>query len=99
VDAPRRRAVLAVEVADADVAVAAPGQSGRSAVAVRAPVPTSQWASALLDDEDADSVVSAAVTALGAAAAGDEDAAFAVDEAAALELGWYAIQELPHLLG
>jgi hypothetical protein len=41
--------------------------------------------------------VSAAATALGAASVGDEDAAFAVDEADATELGWYAVQELPHL--
>ncbi|HEU5033772.1 MAG TPA: hypothetical protein VFT62_03335 [Mycobacteriales bacterium] len=99
VDAPRRRAVLAVDVADADVAVDQSGAAGRSAVVVGVPVPLTQWASALLDDEDAESVVSAAVTALGAAAAGDDDAAFALDEAAALELGWYAVQELPHLLG
>jgi hypothetical protein len=38
------------------------------------------------------------VRALPAAAAGDDDAAFALDDAAAVELGWYAVQELEILL-
>ena len=50
-----------------------------------------------VDVPDADVVVSAAATSLGAAAAGDGDAAFALDEADATELGWYAVQELAHL--
>jgi hypothetical protein len=94
-DAPRRRVVLAVDVPDLDVAVAA--ADGRSAVVVGAPMPVATWASALVDDEDAEAVVSAAVTALGAAAAGDDDAAFLLDEAAAQELAWYAAQELDRL--
>ena len=44
-------------------------------------------------------VISAAATALGGAAAGDPDASFAVDEAEATELGWYAVQEFDDLLG
>ena len=91
----RRRVVVAVDVPDADVAVL---DEPRGTVTVGAAVPTTAWASALVDDEEADVVVSAAATALGAAAAGDDDAAFAVDEADATELGWYAVQELPHLL-
>jgi len=94
-DARRLRVVVAVEVPDLDVAVDEAG--GRSAVVVGVPVPVSVWDSALVDDEDAESVVSAAVTALGAAAGGDDDALFALDEAASYELGWYAVQELPHL--
>lgn len=93
-DAPRRRVVLAADVADADVA---PGPA-RSEIVVGAAVPLSAWASALLDDDEAEAVVSAAVTALGAAAAGDDDAAFLLDEAGATEMGWYGVQELPHLL-
>lgn len=95
VEAPRRRVVLAVDVADLDVA---PGGTVRAAVTAAAPMPVAAWASALVDDEDAQSVVSAAVTSLGAAGAGDDDAAFAVAEAEATELGWWAVQELPHLL-
>jgi hypothetical protein len=42
--------------------------------------------------------VSGAVDALAAADAGDDDAAFAVDEAEGFELLWFAVQELPDLL-
>ena len=94
-DAPRLRVVVAADVADADIAV--DEVAGRSAVAVGTAVPVSTWASALVDAEDSESVVSAAVTALGAAAGGDDDALFALDEAASYELGWYAVQELPDL--
>ena len=97
VDAPRRRVVLAAEAPDLDV-VSQPG-AARSRVVVGVPLPASAWAAALVDDEDAEAVVSAAVTSLGAAAAGDDDAAFALDEAGATELAWYAVQELTHLFG
>ena len=93
---PRRRVVLAADVPDADVAFV---DDPRGTVAVGAAVPFAVWASAFVDDEEADVVVSAAATALGAAAAGDQDAAFAVDEADATELGWYGVQELSSLLG
>jgi hypothetical protein len=92
---PRRRCVLAADVPDADVATV---DSPRGIVTVGTAVPTRQWASLLIDDEEADVVVSAAASALGAAA-DDADAAFTVDEAEATELGWYAIQELAELLG
>jgi hypothetical protein len=91
---PRRRVVVAADVTDADVATL---DDPRGTVAVGVVVPRKVWASAFVDDEEADVVVSAAATALGAASVGDEDAAFAVDEADATELGWYAVQELPHL--
>lgn len=99
--APRRRVVVAAEVADADVAVVGGVVSGepRAAVAVGVPVEVSRWASALADDEEADGVVSVAASALARAELGDDDAKFAVDEADAYELGWYAVQELPQLLG
>jgi len=96
-DARRLRVVVAIEVPDSDVAIDEP--AGRAAVAVGAAAPVADWACALVDDEDAESVVSAAVTALGAAAGGDDDAQFALDEAASYELGWHAVQELPHLFG
>jgi hypothetical protein len=94
-DARRLRVVVAADIDDLDVAV--DEASGRSAVVVGGPVPLDRWASALVDEGDAESVVSAAVTALGAAAGGDDDALFALDEAASYELGWYAVQELPSL--
>ena len=93
--APRRRVVVAADVSDADIALL---DDPRGTVSVGGATPQSVWASALVDDEEADVVVSAAATALGGAAAGDADAAFAVDEADATELGWYAVQELAHLL-
>src|SRR5580692_6659490 len=43
--------------------------------------------------------VSAAVDALGAAEAGDDDAQFLVDGAEGHELMWYATQELPFVAG
>ncbi|MDQ1683673.1 MAG: hypothetical protein QOC82_410 [Frankiaceae bacterium] len=92
--APRRRVVLAAEVADADVAVLG---SPRAGVAVGVPVALSSWASALVDDEEADGVISVAASALSRAELGDEDAKFAVDEADAYELAWYAVQEIPSL--
>ena len=95
-EVPRRRVVLAVDVPDADVAVI---DEPRGAVSVGGATPRSAWASALIDDEEADVVISAAATALGGAAAGDEDASFAVDEADGTELGWYAVQELGDVLG
>ena len=92
---PRRRVVLAVDVPDADVALV---DEPRGAVSVGAATPRASWASALVDDEEADVVISAAATALGGADAGDDDASFAVDEADGTELSWYAVQELGNLL-
>jgi hypothetical protein len=89
--APRRRVVLAADVPDAE---ARPAADERAGVRLAAPVPLAQWASALVDDADASDTVAAGVAALDAAAAGDPDAEFALDEAAARELGWYAVQEL-----
>jgi hypothetical protein len=94
--APRRRVVIAADVDDA--AISFLPERGRAAVAVRTPTPLARWGSALVDDAGAEPVVVAAVGSLGAAAAGDDDAQFALDEAEAYELGWYAVQELRHLL-
>lgn len=92
---PRRRVVVAADVPDADVAVL---DEPRGTVAVGVPVQVSAWASALVDDEDADGVVSVAASALARAQLGDDDARFAVDEAEAYELAWYAVQELHTLV-
>jgi hypothetical protein len=93
--APRRRVVIAVDVADLDVAVGA--ELRASTVAVAVPVPVSAWVASFVDDDDSQAVVSAAATALPAADLGDDDAQFAVDEAEATELSWYAVQELTDL--
>jgi hypothetical protein len=94
-DAPRLRVVVAAEAPDPDVA---PTTGPRGEVAVAAELPVERWASALVDGADAEPLVAAAVRALPAAAAGDDDAAFVLDDAAAAELGWYAVQELEILL-
>jgi hypothetical protein len=93
--APRRRVVLAAEADDA--AVRPVPSRGRAVVTVSAPVPVARWASALIDDPGLDVVVNPAVAGLDAAARGDDDAQFALDEAQAHELGWYAVQELRYL--
>lgn len=95
-EAPRRRVVLAVDVPDA--AVLADATLGRSGVRVSGGIPLSQVAAVHVDDLDAVSTVGAAVDALPAADAGDDDAAFAVDETEGFELLWFAVQELPELL-
>lgn len=94
--APRRRVVLAVDLDDADATPFA--GADRSAVRLGVTIPRARWASALVDDDDAGVIVATAVANLARAAIGDDDALFALDEAAARELGWYAVQELPALL-
>jgi hypothetical protein len=96
-DAPRRRVVLAVDADDSDLEPVY-GGGDRATIRLQAAVPRPRWASALVDDEDAVVVVATAIANLARAAVGDEDARFALDEASAHELGWYAVQELPHLL-
>jgi hypothetical protein len=96
-DAPRRRVVLAVDADDTDLEPVHGGD--RATIGLHAAVPRSRWASALVDGEDAAVLVATAIANLARAALGDDDALFALDEVSAHELGWYAVQELPHLLG
>ena len=70
----------------------------RAAVRLSAAVPWSAVDSALVDDPSAADDVTAALAALVAADAGDEDAAFTVDAVEDHELGWYAVQELSALV-
>jgi hypothetical protein len=102
-DAPPRRVVLAVDLPEdavsyepGDAAMAAEGE--RALVRLGAPIPMRKVASGHVDDVVASPAVLAAVRALPAADAGDEDARFAVDGAEGHELMWYAVQELPYLL-
>jgi hypothetical protein len=92
----QRRVVLAVDIDDQ--LVRPDPRQGRSVVTLAGRLPLDRWASALIDDADAEPVVVAAVAALQPAAGGDDDAQFALDEAEARELGWYAVQELRDLL-
>lgn len=100
--APRRRVVLAAEVAD-DLVGWTPGDArladdDRALVEVSAAVPWQRIASGHVDDDAATPDIAAAVEALPAADAGDDDARFTVDGAEGHDLLWYATQELPHLL-
>lgn len=100
--APRRRVVLAAEVPDQSVSWARGDASldgdDRSLVEITAPVPWKRLASGHVDDPAAVPDVTAAVEALPAADAGDEEALFTVDGAEGHDLLWYATQELQHLL-
>jgi hypothetical protein len=101
-DAPTRRAVLAAEVPD-DIVTKESGDAvlaggDRARVSLASPIPTAKIVSGHVDDHEAVYDVRAALAALPAADAGDEDAQFTVDSAEGHELMWYATQELPHLL-
>jgi hypothetical protein len=94
--APPRRVVLAVEI-PADLVKLDAQDKEPARVLIAEAVPIKRLASAHVDDTEAGADVRAAVDALPAADAGDEDASFAVDGAEGHELGWYATQELPYL--
>jgi hypothetical protein len=98
-----RRVVLVVDLPDQAVAhepgdAALGDEEGRAAVRVAAPIPVQKIVSGHVDDPDAAADIRAAVEALPAAGAGDEDARFTVDGAEGHELMWYATQELSDLL-
>ena len=96
---PPRRLVLAADVPEVAVRVAAPGSDAepRSAVLVVAPLPLSVVVSAHVDEGEAEDDVRAAVAALADADAGDEDAQFTVDGADGHDLLWYDRTELAEL--
>jgi hypothetical protein len=100
--APPRRVVVAAELPEAVVDYA-PGDAAlgdedvRALVRLTAPVPVRKIAAGHVDDVIAGPAVRAALDALPAAEAGDEDARFVVDGAEGHELMWYATQELPLL--
>jgi hypothetical protein len=95
--APRRRVVVAVDVDETDITPLS--SIGRAVVRLAGPVAVSRWGSALVDDAEADLIVATAIASLAGAARGEDDAQFALDEAEAQELGWYAVQELRFLVG
>ncbi|GAA2839624.1 hypothetical protein GCM10010441_75010 [Kitasatospora paracochleata] len=102
--APRRRVVVAVEVADSAVAPF-PGdeyqdQASLGRVVLRGPVRLAKAAAVHADAADTDVVadVTAAAAVIEAADKGDQDAQFTVDGAEDHELLWFATQEVPGLL-
>jgi hypothetical protein len=95
-DAVRRRVVLAADVPDAQVVPDAAVH--RSGVRIATAVPMSAVVSVHIDEPEADDTVAAAVEALAAAEAGDEDAAFTVDGAEDCDLLWYDVTEIAQLV-
>ncbi len=94
--APRRRVVLAAEVADRQISASA-GFDEPALVEISSPVMLRDIVSGLVDDSDAGADLADAIAALPNADAGDEDAQFVVDGADGHELQWYATQELGDL--
>jgi hypothetical protein len=94
--APRRRVVLAADVPDG--AVRPVGGDARSQVLLATDVALAGVASVHVDEAGVEGTVEAAVAALPAADAGDDDAQFALDEAEANDLLWYDVTEIPDLL-
>ncbi|MCT2591320.1 hypothetical protein LHJ74_15635 [Streptomyces sp. N2-109] len=101
-DAARRRVVLAVEAPEG-TAVADPERgldpAALGEVRIAGPVALTEAAAVHVDAEEAAADVAAAADALGAADQGDEDAQFTVEGAEAHELLWFAVQEVPGLIG
>jgi hypothetical protein len=94
--APRRRVVVAVDVPESAVS---PGGGQRSSVRIAGPVQLSTVVSVHVDEVESEPTVAAAVDALDAAADGDDDALFQLDEAEACDLLWYDISEIDDLIG
>ncbi|WP_327283676.1 MULTISPECIES: DUF6912 family protein [unclassified Streptomyces] len=97
--APRKRVVVAVDVAD-EAATAAPGddEAALGRVTLAAAVRLSVAAAVHVDADEALGDVTAAAAALEAADAGDDDAQSTVDGAEDHELLWFGVQEIPGLL-
>jgi len=95
-----RRVVLALDVPDEAVTVPQAGWAApeRSQVHLQQPLRLQDLASVHVDDGEAEDDVRAAVVALPAAAAGDDDATFALDQCEAHDLLWYDASELSVLL-
>lgn len=101
--APRRRAVIAADVADhAAVPVGTPFSRDQGIAPAEVRIDTAvtlrDVASFHLDDASAEPTVGEAALVVQAADAGDEDARFTVDGAEDYDMLWYATQELPDLL-
>jgi hypothetical protein len=92
--APRRRVVLAADVADEAVRPIDDPDTDRGAARVDAEVQLTDVASAHIDGADAEEDVRAAVNVVLEADLGSEDAQFVVDQAEGHELAWYATQEI-----
>ena len=96
---PLRRVVVAVELPDAWVRAPHEATGGPpSSVEVTHPVTVEHVVSVHVDDVAAEADVAAAVQALPAADAGEDDAQFVVDAVDDHELLWYDVTELDDVL-
>jgi hypothetical protein len=95
-DAPPRRAVLAAEIPDDNIAWS-DDFTEPATVQITVVISLDAVVAGQIDDPQAADDVRDAIAALPAAEAGDEDARFTVDGAEGNELMWYATQELPAL--
>ncbi|WP_326551593.1 DUF6912 family protein [Micromonospora sp. NBC_01813] len=91
--APRRRVVVSVDL-PADALKRSVLELGSSAVALVGPIAFASVAAVHVDSAEAVDDVTAAVTAVTQATAGDPDAQFVVDGAEDHELEWYDVSEL-----
>jgi hypothetical protein len=96
-EAPRRRAVLSIDVAARRV-VPVDRTLGSSSVGVGEHLVLSEVAALHVDGKDAEADVRAAAELVAKAAAGDDEAQFAVDGAEDHELEWYDVTELADLI-
>ena len=97
-EAPRRRVVIASDIPDARVAVAAVGAAEEPGVIkITGPVRLVDIASVHVDEAGAREPVTAAARSLAAADEGDAAALLAVDALEDHDLLWYAAQELGDL--
>jgi len=96
-DAPRRRVVIVSDLPDARVA-AEKGDSEPGVIKITGSVRLIDIAALHVDEAGAQESVSAAASALSAAAEGDADALFTVDAVEDYDLLWYGAQELGDLL-
>ena len=96
--APRRRVVVAADVADEAVQPMDDPHVERGAVRVTADIRMQDVASVHIDGEDAEDDVRAAVNVVLEADLGSDDAQFVVDQAEGHELAWYATQEIGSVL-
>ncbi|GAB3246496.1 DUF6912 family protein [Kineosporia babensis] len=90
-----RRVVLALDVPAQAVRPEGPF---RSSVTLEVEVPLSEVVSLHVDEPEAEDIMLAAIAALNAADAGDEDAQFLLEEANACDLLWYDISEIDDLI-
>lgn len=89
-NAKRRRAVIALDVADISPLL----DQDRAAVKVERVVTFQEVDSALVDDPDIQDEIAAAISVWGAL---DEDSHFLREQAQSHELLWFARQELPYI--